>query len=291
MGCFGLLFLKIKARSWVKTFKSRLIYTICVLFCFICLFGCAKKTVQHNLIKSTVELDRFYIPTLVFANLQKERESEIAMQRMQEVWGNYYRKFHGLEIKYGVNITDKDWKEDFIKADELVSSAEGLVKDKQLVQAYEKLVRARGILRDLRRRNGVEYFLDGMTEFHDAMDQISSVLRGKAELSAKDLKALRRLFKKAQNNWAEVGRAELDPVLFGFDADKVDAVDKRVKHEERMIATFAAALSSTDDDRIFQAAQDLKPNFIVLYKAFGDFQPIFDIMIEERKEEEAKDEK
>jgi hypothetical protein len=99
------------------------------------------------------------------------------------------------------------------------------------------------------------------------------------------LEKLRGLFKEAQAGWAEVAKAEVDPKVFGFDEEKIEAVNKRVRYEENMLASFAAALSSKDEDKIFQAAQDLKPNFVVLYKAFGDFQPVFDRVKREKKED------
>jgi hypothetical protein len=235
-----------------------------------------------------VELDRVYIPSLLFTNLQKQRESEIAMERFKREWGRFYKKHYGLEIRYGKDITDKFWKEDFDVINSLVVTAEALIKEKRLEEAHGQLEAVRGVLGDLRHRNGLGYLLDGMNEFHSAMDQIILSLRGKDRLSDKDLEKLRGWFRQAQKSWSKVSRTEVDQELFGFDPEKADAVRKRVKEEERVLAAFAAALSSQDADRVFQAAQDLKPNFVVLYKAFGDFQPIFDQVVRERKEKEEK---
>ena len=254
------------------------------------LLGCGKEPSQENILRSMAELDRVYIPSLLLTNLQKQRESEIAMERLKGEWDKFYKRYYNLKIKYGMNITDKFWKEDLDVISGLLVTAEALVGEKKLGEAHEQLEVVREVLGDLRHRNGLVYYLDGMNEFHDAMEQIILSLRGKDRLFDKDLERLRGLFKQAQKSWTKVSRAEIDPDLFSFDPAKVDAVRKRVKEEERVLALFAAALSSQDADRIFQAAQDLKPNFVVLYKAFGDFQPIFDQMIKERKEKEEKDE-
>ena len=121
------------------------------------------------------------------------------------------------------------------------------------------------------------------------MDEIILYLRGKDEIRDRDLKELRALFKKLQTSWAKVAQIEVDPDVFCFEADKIKAIEERVKIQEKRIAAFAASFSSGDSNRIFQSAQDLKPNFIVLYKAFGDFQPIFDQVIEERRKREAEE--
>ena len=247
------------------------------------MLGCSKEPVQVNILESMVELDRVYIPALLFTNLQRQRESEIAMERLGKEWNKFDQKYHNLEIKYGVNITDKFWKEDFDKINELITTAEVFIKEEKLIEAHEQLEEVRTILKVLRSRNGIDYFLDGMTEFHEAMEQIFLTIRGKDRLMERDLNKLRALFKEAQASWAEVARTEIDSSAFGFDLQKVDAIKKRIKEEERLLAGFAVALSSRSEDKIFQAAADLKPNFVVLYKAFGDFQPIFDMVLKERK--------
>lgn len=254
------------------------------LFLILLLLGCAKEPAQQNILKSMAELDRRYIPALLFSNLQKQRETEIAMERLVKEWKEFDRKYHNLEFKYGLDIKDKFWKEDFCVINALIATAEGFVKEGKLTEAHAQLGGVRMVLRELRHRNGLKYYLDGMNEFHEAMESIILGLRGKDNLTDKDLDVLRGLFKKAQAGWAKVGRSEIDPSLFDFDTAKIEAIRKRVKEEERVLASFAAALSSEDPDRIFQSAQDLKPNFVVLYKAFGDFQPIFDKVLEERKE-------
>lgn len=267
----------------MKTLHNKLKVFAC-LFLSLILLGCSKEPVQHNILKSMAELDRVYIPALLFTNLQKQRESEIALERLLKEWEEFDRKYHNLELKYGLDITDKFWKEDFCVINTLIATAEGFIKEGKLTEAHGQLEGVRIVLRELRHRNGLGYFLDGMNEFDETMESIILCLRGKDNLTDKDLSILRRLFKQAQASWADVARSEIDPSLFGFDTTKIKAVRKRVKEEERMLASFAAALSSQDADRVFQAAQDLKPNFVVLYKAFGDFQPVFDKVIKERKE-------
>ena len=258
------------------------------MFMVIALLGCAREPEQQNILKSMAELDRVYIPALLFTNLHKQRESEIALERLRSEWDKFDYKYHDLKIKYGLNITDKFWKEDFGRINELITTAEVYVKGGQLPRAHQQLEEVRLILKELRHRNGLDYFLDGMTEFHEAMEQIILSIRGKDKLNDKDLAKLRRLFKKAQASWAKVANSQIDPSLFGFKPEKVEAIRERIKYEERELASLAAALSSRDADRIFQAATDLKPNFMVLYKTFGDFQPIFDRVVKERKDKEAK---
>jgi len=263
-----------------------------ILFLFLSISGCANQPVKQTLLQSTVELDRAYIPTLIFVNLQKQRESEISFERFKKRWNKFYDKYYDLEMKYGQDIVDKFWKEDFDLAAALVVFAEGLIKEEKLSDAYDQLKKIRIIFKSLRARNGQNYFLDNMTGFDNAMEEVLSTLRGKDRLTHKDLDTLRDLFKIAQKSWGKLLQSEEnDLAIFGFDAVKIGAVRERIKNEEQGLAAFAASLSSSNTDKIFQAAQDLKPNFVVLYKAFGDFQPVFDQVVKERKEKESKEKK
>jgi hypothetical protein len=247
------------------------------------LTGCSEEPVEPKLLESMVNLDRVYIPALLFTNLQKQRESEIAMERLKGEWDEFNQKYYKLEFKYGVDIVDKFWKEDFDKIGTLVSTAESFVNDKKLNLAHEELDGIRLVFMELRHRNGLDYFLDEMNDFHLTMEEILGSIKGKDILEDRDLEKLAELSKKALEKWSGVANAEIDAVAFDFDDKKIAAIRKRIGEEKEALERFAAALSADEEDEIFQAAHDIKPNFVVLYKAFGDFQPVFDRIIQERK--------
>jgi hypothetical protein len=262
---------------------------IIFIFLFlIMLTGCSEKPPQVKIQDSMAELDQVYIPTFIFTDLGRQRESEIAFERFKNKWDAFYDKYYGLEIKYGVNITDKFWKEDFDRINGAVITAEALIREGDLFDANDELITVRVTLRKLRHRNNISYFLDRLAEFDDLMDQMVRSLRGKDRLTERDVDNLRGLFRQAQASWLRLENSEMELELFGFEAEKEQAVRDRIREEARMLGVFAAALSSRDTDKMFQAIQDLKPNFVVLYKAFGDFQPVFDQVVKERKEREKK---
>jgi hypothetical protein len=255
-----------------------------ILIGLLLLFGCAQQPVKPQLLKSMAELDRAYVPALVFTGLERQRESELSVARLKKKWQEFYDTYYGLELKYGVDIKDIFWQENFNDISQAIVSAEVLVSEERLEEAHERLEVVRQVLKELRQRHGLPYFLDGMTGFDRPMQEMIRFLRGKDRLTDRDLKILRSLFRQAQGSWNELMTVEIDPGYFGFDREKIKAIKARLKEEERGLADLAAALATNNPDRIFQSVQDLKPNFMVLLKAFGDFQPIFDQVIKERKE-------
>lgn len=257
-----------------------------VLICAgLLLFGCAKEgPVKPRLLRSMAELDQRYIPVLVFTDLHKQREAELAMQRYKEKWLIFYDDYHKLDLCYGENIVDKFWQEDFKRLNYLAASAEALIEQGELVAAHARLEEMRYIFKDMRHRHGLDYFLDGMTDFNNAMERMADILRGKDRLGERDLRRLKEIFEDAQNSLDGLTEARLNRELFRFDPEKVTAIKARVRQEQQALSALSLALVSRNADDIFQAVQDLQPNFVVLFKAFGDFQPIFDQMVKERDE-------
>lgn len=260
----------------------RIIKAFILFLLIINIFGCGQEPQQPKLLKSMAEFDKVYVPSLIFTDLKRQRASEISLEKLRFEWNKFHNHFYNLKFEYGVDIVDKFWKEDFDRIDQLISSAEVLVKEDKLEDAYYKLEEIRSVFKELRHRNGLPYFLDNMTGFHQTMDKIIAYLRGKDELKNKDLKKMGKLSIEAALKWKKVAQAKIDGEIFGFDNSKIEAIRKRISYEAESLEDFGAAVESRDEDAIFQSAQDIKPNYIVLYKAFGDFQPIFDEIKKEK---------
>jgi len=237
--------------------------------------GCGREPIRPSLLKSMAELDRAYIPALFFMNLQKQRESAIALKMLKAKWNEFDQKYYELELKYGIGITDKLWKDDFRAIDALTSSAEGRA-------AAGKLTVVREILKELRHRHGLDYYLDKMIAFNDAMEEIIKFTNGKKKLSETDLAKLYDLSKKARKEWATVSASRIDTKTFGFDLKKPGAIKKLVEKEQKSLAKLDLAIDSKDLDQIASAVQEIKANFMLIYRVFGDFNPVFETIRSEK---------
>jgi hypothetical protein len=254
-----------------------------VISALLFMVGCGGEPVKPKLMKDMADFDRAYIPALIFTDLHRQRESELSLERVKGNWKTFSDKYYELEFKYGVDIVDKFWKEDFEKIEDLLVTSEGYVKAEKLAEAHLELDKIRFVFKRLRHRNGLPYFLDGMNEFDTEMEEILDFIKGKPRLDEREVEKLRNLAVDAREKWTKVLSAEVSADVFGFDDKKVAAIKKRVKAQDEVLREFEVALWSDDENAIFQTAQDVQPNFVVLYKAFGDFKPVFDQIIKERK--------
>jgi len=234
-----------------------------------------------------VKFDRVYVPALVFTDLFRQRESEIALADLKKEWQRFYDKYHGMKMKYGVDIVDKRWPQDFDLINNLIASAEVCTSDELLIPAYASLEAVRFVLADIRKRNSLHYFLDYLNDFDATMGQMSLTVRSKTRLEEKDLKKLKNLSEQARLEWQIVGQASLEAKLFNFDELKVEALKERIKKEEQVLESLDRALKYKNQQAIFQSIQNIKAEFVVIYKAFGDFGPVFERVLEEKGKQNA----
>src|SRR3989339_111873 len=249
--------------------------------------GCAGKPPKYNLHESMIKFDGKYIPALFFVRLHKVRESELALLSLRSTWNDFHLKFYNLKMKYGVNIVDKFWQSDFDRINTLVTSAESFVQSRDFVRAQQELAQVREVFAALRSRSGVDYLLDRLNSFDQKLAELQVKIRGKRRFTDRELRDLRSLCNEAATDWSSLVDFEIDPVLYGFSKEKIAAIKKKAVAEQKVLESFKQSLHSAQPQpgEIFAAAQALRPTFIVLYKAFGDFQPVFDAIIKERKDE------
>ncbi len=84
---------------------------------------------------------------------------------------------------------------------------------RDIADAHAELEGIRVVLRDARARHGVRTFDDALTDYHDAMERLTSRvgLRNEIVLSADDYGAIREQTVRARAAWAEIS-AVADPV-------------------------------------------------------------------------------
>lgn len=258
-----------------------------MLLCFS-LFGCGEEPAQKQFIKSSAELDQAYIPVLLLTKMQKQRESEISFQRFKNRWNGFYETYYSLELKYGVDIKDALWQEDFDQINAYIVTAEVNIKDKKLLNAYDNLDGVRETLKELRSRHGMNYFMDDLLSFGDLLDEMQAVAAYKITLNKNEILKLSQLDKAALEDWKTISKKPVDAKLFGLSKEKTAAVKERIKLEKGTLVNLETALAVSSPQKIIQSVADIQPNFVMLLKAFGDFQPILDQVKKERAEKDAK---
>jgi hypothetical protein len=221
-----------------------------------------------TVLKDFVSFDKAFIPPLALTNQEKVAPSKKAIEILKEEWGRF-RSRH-----YEANAKDAKWKQDLDSVGAKIQDAERIILgEKNLMEAHEILETIRYAFMDARKRNGIEYYIDHLSEFHEHMEAIVHAASdaGSASLAEKEKSFISRECGEAMRIWAGIQRLPFDKELFGFDDRRETKRQELLQKEAEALLTLQKSLESNDAPRIIRAAKEVRPNYAQLYMLFGDF--------------------
>lgn len=247
--------------------KKNIIMGILVL----ALYPLSVGFVNDALMKDFVSFDRAFIPPLALTNAEKLNPSKEAMGLLKENWDSFKAK------QYNANPNDPKWKSDLDKVDQKIFEAAAIVRtEKNLSEAHEILEQIRFIFMELRKRNGIEYYIDYLSDFHEHMEAIMHTVqeRDPASFSAKDKDYVAREFDQADKTWKRIETAAFDKDFYGFSDQRLARMKECLKLETEALNNLKKALEGEDKALIIKAAKGIRPNYAEIYKLFGDFERV-----------------
>jgi hypothetical protein len=225
---------------------------------------------QDDLRQDMVRLDKVYIAALALSSQGKTTETRKAMSDLTRRW----RAFD--ERHRAGNPSDAQWTKDFDAVSRRIDEAAAIAaSDRKVTDAHEALEDVRIVLWRLRERNGMEYFIDHLTAFHEPMEGIVLAAKDKSgtQLTDADLAKIRTLLPQAEALWRRAMDAPFDAATYQLDAAGYAKARQLMQREQQVLAALADALASGDRDRIAKAAVAIKPSFAALFMTFADFGP------------------
>ena len=243
--------------------------TILTLILGLSLFltGFSEATLKRDF----VSFDKAFIPPLALTRAEKLKPSKKAMKLLKENWGAFKAKY------YEANPNDPHWKADFNKVDQKIMEAAKTVKSgKNLMDAHESLEEIRYIFLGLRKRNGINYYIDPLSEFHVFMEVIVHTAdeNDPDTLTDSDKGTIREQYDQASNIWKRIRTSEFDRDLYGFNDEKMAQMKKLLEMESEALNRLGKALDHDHNALIIETAKEIKPNYAKLYKLFGDFERV-----------------
>jgi hypothetical protein len=239
--------------------------TLSALACLAAL--CVTLGARADIVTDSATFDRAYIPALALTNQGDAEGSRVAMTQLNRAW-RVYENAHREDYP-----GDNTWKAGFVEIGKRIAEAGTIVeRGTRLADAHEALERVRVILMQLRRKHGVDYFLDYQTAFHEPMEEIVLAAKGKtpATLMPRDLAKIRDTIPTLEARWNAVRNARFVPADFGFDSARAAKMNHFLALETDAIAALKGALVGADKTAVIQRAVALKPPFAQLYMLFGE---------------------
>jgi hypothetical protein len=247
--------------SWMA--RRLLVTAVLVTTCAGGAFASDAEALQDDFAR----FDRAYVPALALTKMGTREASLEAMKRLTVEWREFLAN-HGEAIP-----TDGHWQADLAQVGKAIASAETHLAEGQQLEAHEALEAVREILLETRRRNGIIYYLDYLTEFHTTMEEIVLPLTETTpgKLTSSEIAEVRRLTQKAIRQWEQVKSAPIQLNRFGFDEEKAAQRQQLLQAETRALEQLELALAGDDQARIIKTGTAIKPLFAKSFMLFGRF--------------------
>ena len=255
----------------LQRIRTLVFRTFQVLTMSLVLTGVASAN-DHALLRATIEMDRQYIPALIYTRQGDAESAAQAMMRFSTQWSDFVTTF-------AVSSDDPQWQHYLDIASGMVSEAFVDIQEGDLSAAHHQLESVRITLQGLRERNGISYYVDELNAYKPYMDAL--VATGLAKKPGQ--RFTRAQILTLQKNWAQVwprwqqirqhvSQAKFDQELFGFSDDHLVELKQAVALEQMALNRLRQALRTGTHQEMADAAIGLELGFMRSYRAFGDMR-------------------
>ena len=130
--------------------------------------------------------------------------------------------------------------------------------------AHAELEAIRLLLRDARARHGLRTFDDALTDYHDALERVESLIGGRNEvaLTARDFEAIRDQVKTARASWADVESRRHEVIA----SAEWSALSIRT---DAALKTISESASGRNANAVHDAAETIKRQYFDLLRVLS----------------------
>jgi hypothetical protein len=211
-----------------------------------------------------VTLDRAVIPALVLSSDGRADLALKAMRAARSTWTSFKARYYEFKSK------DPDLKKDLDRVDALMWEAHTIIDGgRQVALAQEPLERVTVVMANLRRRNGIDHYLDHLTAFRQPLNAIVAAAQSKAPADDA-VNQIRAAYATASEAWKSVLAAE-PSTGYQLTSGEREALQAKVDLETAALAALGKALAGNDRAAIIAAAIAVSQPFTDVYNSFGDF--------------------
>lgn len=226
--------------------------------------GCQRQTEAWD---AMVAFDQAYIPALALTSQQQGEQAHVVMPRVMARWQDLQQQIPA-PWKRG-----EAWQHATSEITTRLQRADTLIADGHLTEAHDALEGVRDVMMAQRRAQGIDYFVDRLTAFHEPMEAIVLAAKGKSPttLTDADLATIRQQLPDALTRWHAVEMARVEPERYRLSAEQANQLKNGITQEAAALQALQTALERGDRQRIIQTAVAIKPVFSQLFMLFGDF--------------------
>jgi len=239
---------------------------------FMVLGALTSTLAQATPLDDMVALDATYIPALAQTTAASQDAAAVpraraALAALQAQWPGLQQR---LNMTWGPQAP-KDWHQALAQAGQHIQAAAAAAAQANWKQAHDALEPIRTDLMAVRRAQGMDYFVDSLTAFHEPMEALALAATSTpaASLSERQRAEMAQNFAHARALWAQVERQRIDTASYGLSAARAAQLKQALADETLALARLSDALRGGDNAQLLQAAAAIKGPFARAFIAFG----------------------
>lgn len=219
----------------------------------------------HDLKKAMVQFDQAFIPVLMATD-----EGNIYQAKS----GVFYLEFQWQKLnkKYGNLLAgNEDWQETFRRVNEWLGDAYFAIDNNNAELACNQLEHVKYELMELRRIQGIDYYLDDLFDFKLITDRITRIAHDD-KLKLLEWKEYADLVKATQVSWRIIKSKPVDFQVYELNKEKVLLLRKYQNNMSTILDDLVMSLDSADQAAVAKQTQALDPAMRQLIRLFGNFE-------------------
>ena len=225
----------------------------------------AAEVAPQDLLEAMAGVERSYITALWATGNGTPAEAVASVARLRAAWSKF-------EAERGAELSRL---EGGAEAGSLVSErieAAASLASEAPSRAHEVLEEIRLRLRELRVANGLEYFPDRLTAYHEPMEAIVIAAKsgGPAGPGPEAVAEIRATLPEAMESWAALEAAPHDNAVYGLTPEMLRRREKLLAAERSALEELAGALEAGDARAVGRAGTALKPVFARIVLLYGE---------------------
>ena len=239
----------------------------------LALFGSAQAAILDN----SIALDAVYIPALSLTNAKPgdtaaAAKARAAMQRLDAEW-LALRAALLKDLSGKTPAQAAAARKTLAQVDQALAEARKAIAAGNNAAAHTALEDVRIDLMKLRSAQGVDYFMDRLTAFHEPMEVLA--LAG-STLKPQDLTPAKRAemektYAEARALWRSIEQNLPDPKAYQLSEAQQAQFNKGMADVTQALSRLSDALRGADNAALLKAAAAIKPPFARTFTAFGRY--------------------
>jgi hypothetical protein len=239
--------------------------------------GLASTAATAAPLDDMVAFDAVYIPALAQtsaagSDAKAAPKAQAAMQRLVQQWPQHKDRLAAAGRDAGAAAA---WNKGLAAVERDIRSAATATGAGRFGDAHEALEPVRITLMQLRQQQGMDYFVDSLTAYHEPMEELA--LAGSQlkpdQVDAARVEQLTRAYTKARALWRGIESERIDAQAYALSPQREAQLVQAIRDESAALDRLSDTLRGNDTAALLKAAAAIKPPFARAYVAFGQAEP------------------